>query len=178
MQNVPPFSRSPLTWPSGPLTRVHSLQFCTSRTCKGCRGEGGHLASRGRGDFLTGGWEEVVKVYKLKRSGRGSPERCAPPSQVTQTMGGHPLSWVSGHTATWLYTISGRHRSLGYPACGADLGQFVSSFVHQYGTRLCWRRLCWVHGPLGHHLFMTCATWRMWRPEARFDGYPTRCAHI
>lgn len=64
VQGVPPFSRSPLTWPSGSLPRVHSLQFCTSRTCKGCRGKRDHLASRGRGDFLTGGWEEVAKVYK------------------------------------------------------------------------------------------------------------------
>lgn len=152
--------------------RVHSLQFCTSRTCKGCRGKGGRLASGRGGDFLTRAWKEVAKVYKLKRSGQGSPERCAQPSQVTQTMGGRPLSWVSGHTATWFYTSSGRHRSLGYPACGADLGQIVSSFVHQYGTRLCWRRLCWVHGPLEHHLLMTCATWRMWCPQARVDGYP------
>lgn len=29
-------------------------------------GRGGHLASRGRGDFLTGGWKEVVEAYELK----------------------------------------------------------------------------------------------------------------
>lgn len=36
-----PFSRRPLTWPSGSPTRVHSLQFRTSRTCKDCRGKRG-----------------------------------------------------------------------------------------------------------------------------------------
>lgn len=36
-----PFSRRPLTWPSGSPTRVHSLQFRTFRTCKDCRGKRG-----------------------------------------------------------------------------------------------------------------------------------------
>lgn len=66
LQSAPPLSRRPLTWPSGSPTRVHSLQFRTSRTCKDCRGKRGPPGFTWEGDFLTGGWKEVVEAYELK----------------------------------------------------------------------------------------------------------------
>lgn len=42
--------------------RVHSLQFRISRTCKDCRGKRGPPGFTWEGDFLTGGWKEMVEA--------------------------------------------------------------------------------------------------------------------